>query len=107
MNVTYTGKHGDLPAEHQRKLDAKFAKLSKLIGSKGDDKQAHVIVNTERHLTNAKLTINYYDKQMVGQVAANIRALRKPDPYKNKGVRYTGEVLRKKAGKTGAGAKTK
>jgi ribosomal subunit interface protein len=66
MNVTYTGKHGDLPAEHQRKLDAKFAKLSKLIGSKGDDKQAHVIVNTERHLTNAKLTINYYDKQMVG-----------------------------------------
>jgi len=43
---------------------------------------------------------------MVGQVAANIRALRPPDPYKNKGVRYTGEALRKKAGKTaGAGAK--
>jgi ribosomal protein L18 len=41
-------------------------------------------------------------KQALGQVAANIRALRKPDPYKNKGVRYTGEVLRKKAGKTGA-----
>lgn len=39
------------------------------------------------------------DKQAVGQVAANIRMLRKPDPYKNKGVRYTGEVLRKKAGK--------
>lgn len=66
MNVTYTGKHGDLPAEQQRKLEAKFAKLSKLIGTKGDDKQAHVIVNTERHLTNAKLTVNYYDKQMVG-----------------------------------------
>jgi large subunit ribosomal protein L6 len=53
------------------------------------------------------LVLSGYDKQMVGQVAANIRALRKPDPYKNKGVRYTGEVLRKKAGKTGAGAKTK
>ena len=47
------------------------------------------------------LVLSGYDKQMVGQVAANIRALRPPDPYKNKGVRYTGEVLRKKAGKTG------
>jgi large subunit ribosomal protein L6 len=52
------------------------------------------------------LVLSGYDKQMVGQVAANIRALRPPDPYKNKGVRYTGELLRKKAGKTaGAGAK--
>ena len=42
--------------------------------------------------------------QLVGQVAANIRRLRKPDPYKQKGVRYTGEVLKKKAGKTGAKA---
>jgi putative sigma-54 modulation protein len=66
MNITYTGKHGDLPAEQQRKLDAKFAKLAKLIHSKGDDKQAHVIVSTERHLTNAKLNVNYYDKQLVG-----------------------------------------
>ncbi len=52
------------------------------------------------------LVLSGYDKQMVGQVAANIRSLRPPDPYKNKGVRYTGEVLRKKAGKTaGAAAK--
>lgn len=51
------------------------------------------------------LVLTGYDKQLLGQVAANIRALRKPDPYKNKGVRYTGEVLRKKAGKTGASAK--
>ena len=42
------------------------------------------------------------DRQLLGQVAANMRALRPPDPYKNKGVRYTGEVLRKKVGKTGA-----
>ncbi len=53
------------------------------------------------------LVLTGHDKQAIGQVAANIRALRSPDPYKNKGVRYTGEVLRKKAGKTGAGAKAK
>jgi large subunit ribosomal protein L6 len=39
---------------------------------------------------------------LVGQVAADMRSLRKPDPYKQKGVRYTGEVLKKKQGKTGA-----
>ena len=48
------------------------------------------------------ITITGVDRQLVGQVAANIRRLRKPDPYKQKGVRYTGEVLKKKAGKTGA-----
>lgn len=42
------------------------------------------------------------DRQLLGQVAANMRALRPPDPYKNKGVRYAKELLRKKAGKTGA-----
>jgi large subunit ribosomal protein L6 len=57
------------------------------------DKQTHLVLTA-------------YDKQLLGQVAANIRALRKPDPYKNKGIRYTGEVLRKKVGKTGAGGKT-
>jgi large subunit ribosomal protein L6 len=55
------------------------------------DKQTHLV------LTGA-------DRQLLGQVAANMRALRPPDPYKNKGVRYTGEVLRKKVGKTGASA---
>src|ERR1051326_6194471 len=49
------------------------------------------------------LVLTGYDRQVLGQVAANIRSLRKPDPYKNKGVRYTGEVLRKKVGTTGAG----
>jgi large subunit ribosomal protein L6 len=53
------------------------------------DKQTHI-------------TVTGVDRQMVGQVAANIRRMRKPDPYKQKGVRYTGEVLKKKAGKTGA-----
>lgn len=53
------------------------------------DKQTHI-------------TVTGVDRQLVGQVAANIRRLRKPDPYKQKGVRYTGEQLKKKVGKTGA-----
>jgi large subunit ribosomal protein L6 len=48
------------------------------------------------------ITVTGADRQLVGQVAANIRRMRKPDPYKQKGVRYTGEVLKKKVGKTGA-----
>jgi large subunit ribosomal protein L6 len=48
------------------------------------------------------ITVSGIDRQAVGQVAANIRRLRKPDPYKQKGIRYTGEVLKKKVGKTGA-----
>jgi len=57
------------------------------------DKQTHVVVSG-------------IDRQQVGQVAAEIRSLRKPDPYKQKGIRYVGEILKKKAGKAGAtGAK--
>jgi len=55
-----------------------------------------------------RVTVSGIDRQKVGQVAAEIRRLRKPDPYKQKGIRYVGEVLKKKAGKagaTGAGAK--
>jgi large subunit ribosomal protein L6 len=48
------------------------------------------------------VTVTGIDRQLVGQVAADIRRLRKPDPYKQKGVRYTGEMLKKKVGKTGA-----
>jgi len=50
---------------------------------------------------NNKLTVSGIDKQAVGEVAANIRKLRKPEPYKGKGVRYAGEVVRRKAGKSG------
>jgi large subunit ribosomal protein L6 len=53
------------------------------------DKQTHLVVSG-------------IDRQQVGQVAAEIRRLRRPDPYKQKGVRYTGETLKKKAGKAGA-----
>ena len=54
-----------------------------------DPKQTHV-------------TVSGIDRQKVGQVAADMRSLRKPDPYKNKGVRYANEKLKKKVGKTGA-----
>jgi large subunit ribosomal protein L6 len=50
---------------------------------------------------NNKLTVNGIDKQQVGEVAANLRKLRKPEPYKGKGVRYAGENVRRKAGKSG------
>lgn len=56
------------------------------------DKQTHIVLSGR-------------DRQALGQTAANIRSLRPPDPYKNKGIRYTGEELRKKVGKTGAGGK--
>ena len=51
--------------------------------------------------TPTKFKVQGIDKQQVGEVAANIRKLRKPDPYKGKGVRYEGEVIRRKAGKAG------
>lgn len=51
---------------------------------------------------NTKIEVTGIDKQLVGQTAASIRALRKPDPYKQKGVRYVGERLRHKEGKSGA-----
>ncbi len=51
--------------------------------------------------TPTRFSVHGIDKQQVGEVAANIRKLRKPDPYKGKGVRYTGEVIRRKVGKTG------
>jgi large subunit ribosomal protein L6 len=49
-----------------------------------------------------RITVTGIDRQKVGQVAAEMRSLRPPDPYKNKGVRYVGERLKKKVGKTGA-----
>ncbi|MEU5157837.1 50S ribosomal protein L6, partial [Glycomyces sp. NPDC021274] len=48
-----------------------------------------------------KFSVEGIDKQKVGEVAANIRKLRKPDPYKAKGVKYEGEVIRRKVGKAG------
>lgn len=51
--------------------------------------------------SNPSITLESYDKQLLGQVAAKIRAFRKPEPYKGKGVRYSDEIVRRKAGKAG------
>jgi large subunit ribosomal protein L6 len=56
---------------------------------------------TLRVETPTRLVVEGIDKQQVGEVAANIRKLRKPDPYKGKGVRYSGEQIRRKVGKAG------
>jgi len=50
---------------------------------------------------NNKITVAGIDKQAVGETAANIRKIKKPEPYKGKGIRYAGEVVRRKAGKSG------
>ncbi|MBI5162248.1 MAG: 50S ribosomal protein L6 [Micrococcales bacterium] len=65
-----------------------------------------IVVNPPEGITfevegTNRLTVRGIDKQAVGEVAANIRKLRKPEPYKGKGVRYAGEVVRRKAGKSG------
>jgi large subunit ribosomal protein L6 len=54
---------------------------------------------------NTKLTIKGFDKYLVGQVASNIRKLKKPEPYKGKGIKYAGEVIRRKVGKSTAKGK--
>ena len=54
--------------------------------------------------TPTRITIRGIDKQLVGEVAAEIRKVRKPEPYKGKGIRYEGEYVRKKAGKAAKGA---
>lgn len=65
-----------------------------------------IVVNPPANVTFAtegrqRIVINGIDKQVVGQIAANIRGLRPPEPYLGKGVRYSDEIIRRKAGKTG------
>ena len=62
-------------------------------------KEVSVITTSEKG-KNPTITLKSIDKQLLGQVAAKIRSLRKPEPYKGKGIRFQGEILRKKAGKT-------
>jgi large subunit ribosomal protein L6 len=59
-----------------------------------------VTTQTEKG-SNPMIILESHDKQLVGQVAAKIRSLRKPEPYKGKGIKFAGEILRRKAGKTG------
>lgn len=59
----------------------------------------------EAKVEGQKLTISGIDKEMVGEMAARIRRIRKPEPYKGKGIKYENEVIRRKAGKSGAKGK--
>ena len=61
----------------------------------------NIKISIEQGKTNI-ITLESFDKQLIGQVAADIRALKKPEPYKGKGIRYVGEYVRRKAGKTAA-----
>ena len=61
-------------------------------------KEISVVTLTEKG-KNPNITLEGIDKQLIGQVAAKIRGLRKPEPYKGKGIRYDGEIVRRKAGK--------
>lgn len=65
MKVKYTGIQKELPPKLQEKLDAKFTKLSKVLEKRGE-KEAHVVVTTERHLHNAEITLPFYDHDLIG-----------------------------------------
>ncbi len=68
--------------------------------------EVKVETRTERR-SNPVITLTSTDKQLIGQVAAKIRALRKPEPYKGKGIKFVNETLRKKAGKSATSTTTK
>jgi putative sigma-54 modulation protein len=65
MKVTYRGVQKELPPKLQEKLDARFAKLSKLLERRGE-KEAHVVITAERHLHKTEVTIPFYDHQLIG-----------------------------------------
>ncbi len=128
ITVTRPSDEGDIRALHglSRSLIANmvtgvtagYAKTMEIVGvgyrvtAKGKDLEfalgfSHPVLITPpegitfRVETPIRFVVEGIDKQQVGEVAANIRKLRKPDPYKGKGVRYSGEQIRRKAGKAG------
>lgn len=66
MQVTYTGKTDDLSREEREQLDARYAKLAKMLDGRGGEKEAHVILTQERHLHCAEIVVNYLDHGLVG-----------------------------------------
>src|SRR5262249_31465658 len=65
MKITYTGRQVELAPAQLRKLEARFAKVGKLLDGRREC-EAHVILSLERHLHHAEITINYYNHQLVG-----------------------------------------
>ncbi len=70
MKVTYTGRQEPFVPAQKKKLDAKIAKLGKLLDRKDGEREAHVILTSERHLRRAEITVNVYDHLMVGVAAS-------------------------------------
>jgi putative sigma-54 modulation protein len=69
MKVTYTGQQEQFAPAQKKKLDAKLAKLGKLLDLKGGEREAHVILTSERHLRRAEITVRVFDHPMVGVAA--------------------------------------
>jgi putative sigma-54 modulation protein len=66
MKISYRGMKKSFPAAQQEKLDVKLGKLSKMLDGPAGEKEAHVVVTTERRLSNAEITLHYRGHQMVG-----------------------------------------
>ena len=69
MRVTYTGRQEQFTPAQKKKLAAKLAKLAKLLDHRGGEREAHVILTSQRHLRRAEITVNVYDHPMVGVAA--------------------------------------
>ncbi|MCZ2074533.1 MAG: HPF/RaiA family ribosome-associated protein [Bryobacteraceae bacterium] len=66
MKVTFTGRNDELPAVQRAKLDVKLRKIAKLFDGKKGEREAHVILSSERHLHHAEITVKFYDHQVIG-----------------------------------------
>jgi putative sigma-54 modulation protein len=66
MKVTYTGRQEQFTPPQQRKLDRKFSKLAKLLDHTKGEREAHIILNAERHLQQAEITVQFHDHPLVG-----------------------------------------
>jgi len=69
MRLSFTGRQEPFTPAQQKKLETKLAKLAKLLDSRGGEREAHVILTSERHLRRAEITINLHDHPMVGVAA--------------------------------------
>jgi putative sigma-54 modulation protein len=65
MKVTFTGKQKDFLPAQKRKMDTRIAKIAKLVDNKKNEQEAHVVFTTERHLTQAEVTVAFYDHKVV------------------------------------------
>ena len=71
MKVTYTGLQEPFSPKETKKVDVRFAKLGKLLDNRGGEREAHVILTSVRHSRRAEITVNVYDRPMVGEAAAS------------------------------------